>query len=153
MLNQFGLMPCSILVLLLSTTALTGCSRKDDREIIAELNRKWIASYATRDTTTIQRVLADDFIMISPKGVKLDKHEVMSMIASTEVETAATIDSTRITMFGDIALLVGYIHFTQKSSAVTLHGSNVYSDMYVKRNGKWQAVSAHVTLLDISPMK
>jgi ankyrin repeat protein len=52
-------------------------ARHADSAIVAGLHRSWIASYAPKDTATMQRILADDFIMINPKGVKMDKMSVI----------------------------------------------------------------------------
>jgi hypothetical protein len=48
----------------------------------------------------------------------------------------------------DVAILSAWTHFSFKSNGKQMIGKNCYQDVYVKRNGKWVAVSAHVTLLN-----
>lgn len=117
--------------------------------IVRQLNQEWIASYATRDTATMQRILADDFIMISPKGVKMDRMSVIANVGSTATTTKGSIDSASVRVFGNTALVVAYTHFSIQSNNQTTNGSNCYSDLYVKRTGVWKAVGAHVTVLNI----
>lgn len=137
------------LLLLLLVLPIAGFSQQSDSALVGELNRQWIASYATKDTATMQKILADDFVMISATGKKLSRMDVINNVGSPELSNQAYIDSTSIRVFGQIALVVGFIHFTIESKGEKMQGKNCYSDMYIKRRGKWQAVSAHVTLLDM----
>jgi hypothetical protein len=98
----------------------------------------------------MQQILADDFVMISPKGGKLTRMDVILNIGSADMKTTASIDSTSIRIFGQTALVVAYTHFTIESKNQILRGNNCYSDVYIKRKGKWKAVAAHVTLLNMN---
>ena len=122
-------------------------SQSSDSAIVSQLNRSWIASYATRDTATMEKILAEDFIMIGPKGNKLTRMDVIRNVGSTDVTSAGTIDSGSVRVFGNTALVVAYTHFSVTSQGQTMNGSNCYSDLYVKRKGVWKAVGAHVTVL------
>ena len=122
-------------------------AQPSDSAIVSQLNQKWIASYATHDTAAIQQILADDFIIVVPNGKKMDRLSVIRNVGSTDVSTIATIDSSSVRVFGNAALVVSYTHFSITANGQTSHGKNCYSDLYVKRNGKWKAVSGHVTML------
>ncbi len=121
--------------------------QKDSLEV-SRLNQNWIASYAKKDTTAMNRILAEDFRMISPNWKILSKSDLIKNIGNPENQTIATIDSCSIQLFGTTALVVGYISFTFKTKTESAKGRNVYSDLYVKRAGRWTAVSAHVTRLE-----
>jgi ketosteroid isomerase-like protein len=122
-------------------------AQPSDSAIVSQLNQKWIASYATRDTAAMQEILANDFIIVVPNGKKMDRLSVIRNVGSADVSTTATIDSSSVRVFGNAALVVSYTHFSITANGQTSHGKNCYSDLYVKRNGKWKAVSGHVTLL------
>jgi ketosteroid isomerase-like protein len=124
-------------------------AQQTDSAIVSKLNLDWIASYAKRDTTTMQRILADDFLLISPIGTKFDRESTIRNVGSMERTTVSTVDSSWVRVFGNTALLVAYTHFSITSNGQTTNGRNCYSDLYVKRNGVWQAVSGHVTMLNI----
>lgn len=126
-----------------------GFAQQTDSAIVNRLNQQWIASYAQKDTTAMQQILADDFLMISPKGTPLNRMDVIRNIGSPDITTTATIDSTSIRIFGQTALVVAYTRFSITSDGKTIHGSNCYSDLYVKRQGAWKAVAAHVTLISL----
>jgi ketosteroid isomerase-like protein len=134
-------------LLLILFISFNSSAQQTDSSIVSQLNRNWIASYATRDTVTMQQILADDFIMINPKGSKLSRTDVISNVGLKEISVTATIDSASVRIFGQTALVVAYTHFTIRSKDQTSQGSNCYSDLYIKRKGKWKAVAAHVTVL------
>ncbi|KAA2238897.1 nuclear transport factor 2 family protein [Chitinophaga agrisoli] len=125
----------------------TSFGQESDSAIISRLNRNWIASYATKDTAAMQQILADDMIMIAPKGNKLNKTDIIRNVGAADITTTAEIDSTTIRVFGQTALVTSYTHFSIQTDQQTMHGTNCYSDLYIKRKGVWQAVAAHVTLL------
>jgi hypothetical protein len=45
---------------------------------IVESERQWAESVATGDTTVIERILADDFIGVDPKGQQYGKSKMIS---------------------------------------------------------------------------
>ena len=138
---------CILLVLLLK--ALPAGAQASDRDIVAGLNRTWIASYEKKDTAAIERILAADFVMVNPAGKKIFREDVIKNVGSKDQDNIAIIDSAEVRIFGNTALVVAYLHFTLTSNGKTSNGTNCYSDLYVKRKGIWQAVAAHVTLLSM----
>lgn len=134
-------------LLIIFLTPFIGFAQEPDGVIVDQLNSKWIASYATRDTATMQQILSYDFVMISPKGVKMDRESVIANIGSTATTTKGVVDSASVRVFGNTALVVAYTHFTILTNNKTMKGTNCYSDLYVKRSGVWKAVAAQVTVL------
>ena len=59
------------------------CARNDQKEAeryIVESERQWAESVATGDPSTVERILADDFLGVDPRGTLYDKSK---MIADT----------------------------------------------------------------------
>ena len=58
------------------------CARDQDRgkaeRYIIESERAWAESVATGDSSVVERILADDFVGIDPKGRAYDKSEMVS---------------------------------------------------------------------------
>ncbi len=52
--------------------------QKDVERYIIESERQWAESVASGDTTVIQRILADDFVGVDPKGRQYRKAEMIS---------------------------------------------------------------------------
>jgi uncharacterized protein (TIGR02246 family) len=122
-----------------------------DVETIKKLNQDWLHSIAHRDSATLANILADDFVMISPNGAKLSKKDNLSMVASAQIEyQSINVDSIDVRLLNDdVAIVSCWLTFKFKSDGKDMSGKNCYQDVYMKRDSKWVAVSAHVTLLHI----
>lgn len=128
----------------------TAFAQSKDIEAIKSLNEAWLKTYPTRDSITLSKILADDFILVNPRGIRMTKKEVLLGLNSPEVETISVhIDSVGVRIFGDIGLITCKTTFILKMNNKESTGKNCYSDLYAKRNGKWSAVAAHVTLLSM----
>ncbi|HJT73762.1 MAG TPA: nuclear transport factor 2 family protein [Chitinophaga sp.] len=142
-------MKFTLLFILLVIPRLGFSQEKDKQEILA-LNEQWLKSYAPRDTATLSRIFADDFILVSPKGTKMSKQDVLLNAMSPNQETVSIhIDSADVRLFGDTGLITATTTFILRIDGKEVKGKNCYSDLYVKRNNKWVAVAAHVTLLSM----
>ena len=61
---------------------------------------------------------------------------------------SAHVDSARVRLLNaETGIVTGYASFVLKDGGKEVTGRTCYQDVYVKRNEKWQAVSAHVTNL------
>jgi uncharacterized protein (TIGR02246 family) len=135
---------------ILTLISQTGFSQSKDIEILKSLNTEWINSYPTKDSTTLNNIFADDFVLINHKGVKMTKKEIVDNLARQEI-VAAKVDSVDVKLLADdVGVIIAYATFILKSDGKEMTGRNCYQDIYVKRKGKWMAVMAHVTLLSFN---
>ena len=120
-----------------------------DAEKLKKLNQDWLNSILTKDSSTLSGILAEDFIMVNPSGQKLSKKDNLSAISSTRVEfSSIVVDSITVLLISpQIGIVSCWTRFTYKADGKEGKGKNCYQDIYRKRKNKWQAVAAHVTLL------
>ncbi|MCF0065181.1 nuclear transport factor 2 family protein [Dyadobacter chenwenxiniae] len=122
----------------------------DDSDVIKQMNTQWLQSYPKRDTASLSRILADDFVMISPTGKKLSKTDVLRNVLTPDQQIInVTIDSTDLQIVNNVGLLTAYTSFVMKDKEKIRKGKNCYSDVYIKRKGTWVAINAHETLLEL----
>jgi hypothetical protein len=122
------------------------CTRKDDhREVeryIIESERQWAESVATGDSSTVERILADDFIGVDPKGRFYDK---ATMVADTRKVPKNFLSNhandIKVRFYGETAVAQGDETWERRSGD-PLRGRFVWTDTWVRRNGKWQIVAA-----------
>jgi hypothetical protein len=77
------------------------------------------------------------------------------MFKMDDMKNVAKSDSISIKIDGvdvrplttDVAIITGYASIATNPSAKAIPTRNCYQDVYVKREGKWVAVAAHVTVL------
>ena len=93
-------------------------------------------------------ILAEDFILISPNGSKWTKQAMINNLEKQEL-ISINIDSVNTRLLTEnTAILTAYTSFVMKIDGKNVDAKNCYQDVYLKRKNRWQAVSAHVTLLN-----
>jgi ketosteroid isomerase-like protein len=123
---------------------LCHCSaQKDQKETeryILESERQWAESVATGDTSAIERILADDFVGVDPKGQLYNKSQ---MIADTrnapKTFVSNRLNDVKVRFYGSTAVAQGSETWEKRSGE---RGRFVWTDTWLQRNGRWQIVAA-----------
>ena len=97
----------------------------------------------------MEKIFADDFVLISPKGIKMTRRDIIDNLNKQET-VSINVDSINVQLLtNEVGLITAYTTFVLKINGKDMTGQNCYQDVYIKRNGKWSAVAAHVTLLNM----
>ena len=128
----------------LSCFLLCGCGHKyDEKEIqryIVESERQWAESAASGDTATVERILADHFLGVDPKGRLYTKAEMIAKHAdSPNYFVSNHLNEVKVRFFGETAVAQGQESWERRTGE---RGRFVWTDTWVRRNGKWQIVAA-----------
>ena len=131
----------SLAVLLLAGVALAQSSgTAADRAYIEKAESDWAETVATHDCSVLERILADDFVGVDVDGSQYDKAAAMKSCKSPESKFASNhLDSVKIRFYGDTAIAQGSESWKLKSGR---SDKFVWTDTWLKRNGKWQIVAA-----------
>lgn len=111
---------------------------------LEQLNADYIRSVQHGDVSRFDEMLAGDFLCSLPDGRLLDRAQFLEMTAQPVTIRDLEAHDVRIRMFGDVALVHARTAFTLADGR---RGSGRYTDVWAKRDGRWLAVSAHVTRL------
>jgi ketosteroid isomerase-like protein len=118
-----------------------------DREQLLRLNGDYIDSVKTSNVDRFREILADDFLCSLPDGRVLDRAEFLDHTARSTGLAALDTEDVRVRIMGesgDMAIVHARTTFAQRDGT---KGSGRYTDVWARRNGRWLAVSAHVTRL------
>ena len=141
------------LLILFLIVNLTTRAQSADVAAIKALNEAWIHSYLTKDTATVGRIWADDFILINPAGKRFTKQDGIRNMASPTIHfLSSAVDTAEVHVTGNL----GYIHARASFTSVDAggkrtSGSTDYLDVYEKRKGRWVCIAAHVIYLGDHP--
>ena len=113
-----------------------------DHRILTELNRDYIASVQHGDVRRFQELLADDFLCSNPDASLVDKAQFLLQTARPVSISDLVADQVQIRLLGDIAIIHGRTNY-RTAAGEQRHGR--YTDVWARRDGRWLAVSAHVT--------
>ena len=144
------------LIACLACLVLCSCTsnernRPEAERYIIESERQWAESVATGDTTTLERILADDFIGVDPKGPFYDKAKMISDTRnSPKYFVSNHANDIKVRFYGDTAVAQGDETWERRSGE---RGRFVWTDTWVKRNGRWQIVAAEDVIAPEQPAK
>lgn len=111
-------------------------------QYICQGARGWAESVASGDTTTVQRILADDFVGVDPKGQMYRKAEMVANTAKgPEFFSSNAINDVLVRFYGNVAVAQGSETWVRKKGE-PVHGKFVWTDTWLNRDGKWQIIAA-----------
>ena len=115
---------------------------RSDLDVLAALNRDYINSVQHGDVRRFDEILADDFLCSNPDGSLVDKKQFLAQTARPVTISGLTAEDVKVRIIGDVAIIHARTSYTTASSE---HRNGRYTDVWALRDGKWLAVSAHVT--------
>lgn len=135
-------------IFILTGLSLSSYAQTGDASIIKKLNRQWLDAIVQEDSAALSRILADDFVLINPGGMRRTKSDNISLHHSGQQVTRVDIDSQDIRFLTDeVGIITVWTtnYISQGTEKIVL--KICYMDIYQKRKGEWKAVAGHVTLL------
>jgi ketosteroid isomerase-like protein len=135
-------LPCALAVL--GLLFLCDCSvEKDPKETeryFLDSERQWAESVATGDTSAIERILADDFIGVDPKGLLYTKQQMIDETRDApKYFVSNRLNDVKVRFYGNTAIAQGSETWEKHSGE---RGRFVWTDTWLQRNGRWQIVAA-----------
>jgi ketosteroid isomerase-like protein len=124
--------------------ALCNCKQRYDQKeaelYITDSERQWAESVATGDKTVIERIPADDFVGVDPKGQLYDKAKMVSETGDAPKYFSSNhLNEVKIRFYGDTAVAQGNESWERKGGE---RGRFVWTDTWVRREDRWQLVAA-----------
>ena len=106
------------------------------------------AALLKADTTALSSMTADEFVEISRLGTLRTKADNLREIASGALKlTTVKYDSLTVRVYGDVAVLQGLADNTGTFRGMPFAGKLRYTRIFVRRDGRWQAVAMQHTML------
>jgi ketosteroid isomerase-like protein len=121
---------------------------------IRQIESDWGEAFERGDMATLDRLMADDYILTDPLGNVRSKAESLAAIKTNELRFESTeSDNINVRVIGDTAVVTGRSRFRGRYKGWPMTGQYQYTDVLVKRSGSWQAISSHITALGTSLLR
>jgi ketosteroid isomerase-like protein len=119
----------------------------NERAII-DLDRKRMRAMAAKDVDTLESVLADDLIY-THSSARLDTKRtlIQAMVSGTTVYTSVEPSDVKAQDLGDSVVLTGIAQIKVVSNGTPNAFGVRFTDVYTKRDGRWQMVTWQSTRL------
>jgi ketosteroid isomerase-like protein len=115
---------------------------RSDFDLLSALNRDYIQSVQDGDVRRFDEILAEDFLCSNPDGSLVDKKQFLAQTARPVTISGLTAEDVKVRIIGDVAIIHARTSYTTADGE---QRNGRYTDVWVRRDGKWLAVSAHVT--------
>jgi ketosteroid isomerase-like protein len=136
------LLCCALLTLSLCCCLPARAATGDEQQLLA-LEQRWLTAGMERDIPALREILADDFLDVSYQGKLRNKADHLSSTLAPSKSTQ-TLQELKVRLYGDTGIVTGL------DKIVSADGTKTYevrfTDVFVKRAGRWQAVSGQETL-------
>ena len=106
---------------------------------LLQMERDWSRAGTTKDIDIINRILADDWISVDFHGKTVNKAQAIAELKSaTSSPPAIEFGDMKVRVLGTTAIVTG----------ADRSGGYVWMDVFMKRNGNWQAVASQSTKVE-----
>lgn len=149
-----GLSPLVAVLLIFSPAVPTRAqqpatySQAEAEAYIRQASADWATSVATNDGSVLERILAEDFVWVLEGRVLNKTQAVADAAAGPGPFLSNSLDYVNIRFFGDTAVAQGRETW-RRSRGPILHGRFIWTDTWVRRNGRWQVVASQDTVIPV----
>ncbi|MGA2770762.1 MAG: nuclear transport factor 2 family protein [Bryobacteraceae bacterium] len=145
-------------VFLAASVLAFGQASKSDtaatEQTVTQLERDWSQvglkkENLDKDLKTLDRIVADDWVGLDFQGTANTKAQSMANLKSGAATTQSfELGPLKVRVFGNTAIVTG--SDTEKSTykGKDSSGKYVWTDVFVNRNGRWQAVASETTKVE-----
>jgi ketosteroid isomerase-like protein len=113
-----------------------------DLDELTLLNRDYVASVQNSDVNRFDEILAQDFYCSNPDKSLVDRAGFLKQTAVPAVIKNLEARDVKIRIMGDFAIIHASTSYTMPDGTQAV---GRYTDCWTRQNGRWLAVSAHVS--------
>src|SRR5690349_13568476 len=129
-----------------ASLAMTGKGREEtmrnDLEELTQLNKDYVDSVQNCDVKRFDEILAADFYCSNPDKSLVDRAAFLQQTAKPIAIKNLRAHDVKIRVLGDFAIIHAQTSYTMPDGK---QAEGRYTDCWARQDGKWLAVSAHVT--------
>jgi hypothetical protein len=120
-----------------------------DRLELTNIQQQLAAAWVADDRAVIERVLAPEWCLTGLDGRISTRADVLRDVFETRTHRilAVTVDDVRVRVFGDAAVVTGRTHGRGEFARTPYDVVIRFTDTFVRREGRWQAVASHASLV------
>ena len=137
-----------VFVLMLSGSAMAETS-KSDAEIVAALDTEYQAAVERNDAETMDRILADDFVLVLGNGTANDKAKLLNNARSKKFiyeKQVEVDDSQKVRVWKDTAVVTAKLWVKGTQDGKAFDFKLWFSDTYVRTKDGWKYVFGQASL-------
>ena len=112
-----------------------------------QIENQWAEADKNKDAAALGRLLADDWIFLSPLGPETKAQHLAGLKSGGDKLESITFIEMKVRVFGNTAVVTGHEHEKSSNNGKDTSGDYLWTDVFVKRQGHWLAVNSQDTPL------
>lgn len=139
------------LALTLGILVMVGATNKarssvDDEKAVAALDTEYQAAVKENDAATMDRILADDFVLVTGLGKTYSKRDLLEEARSKRMQYERQEDSQqKVRVWGDTAVVTALLWAKGTQDGKPFNYKLWFSDIYLKTEKGWRYVFAQAS--------
>lgn len=118
--------------------------QQSDHAVLTALNTDYIDSVQNSDVRRFDEILSAEFYCSNPDGSLVDRAAFLMQTAQRVAIRNLRAEDVLIRIIGDTAIIHARTSYMKPDGTP---GGGRYTDVWMRQNGRWLCVSAHVTRL------
>src|SRR5262245_51528319 len=119
----------------------------DDEKIVAALDKQYQKAVEQHDAATMDRILADDFVLVTGRGVVYTKADLLRDARNkTEIYERQEDSQQKVRVWGDTAVVTALLSVKGTSGGKPFEYQLWFSDTYVRTSKGWRYVFGQASL-------
>ena len=132
-------------MMLIALAVQAAAPAEADRRALEALNAAWLNAYVTRDAAALDAILAEEFVVTYGGGRQVGRDRLLARLADpSQAIVSVRWENLNVQIVGDTGIVTARSILRLRGDDGESEVRNDYADVYVRRNGRWQAVAAHV---------
>ena len=135
-----------LLLALIGLSQAADSGRSADEQQIRKIEQEWLEAIVKRDAAYLEKIEAPDFMVTGPSGRTLDKKaDIKDTTSGATNFQSMKIERLKVRLYGDTAIANGIAQVKATTNGKDETGTYAWTDVFVKMEGAWRAVSGQVT--------
>ena len=117
-------------------------------QALINLENKWVGALVKPDTATLESIFDDTYVDTDEHSHRSDKQGVLSVLKSDELKVESIkLSDMQVHGYGDAAVVTGSASQVGNFKGQPLTATIIFTDTFIRQNGKWRAVASHRSAL------
>jgi ketosteroid isomerase-like protein len=122
----------------------TGQGTDATSKTLIDLENKWIEALEKSDAAALDAIFADTYVDTDEMSHRSDKQAVLAVAKSGDLKIESIkLSDMQVHVYGDAAVVTGSAAQAGNFKGHPLTAKIIFTDTFVKQNGKWRAVASH----------
>jgi len=118
-----------------------------ERDIV-KLENDWGTAWQKKDAAFLQKLFADEYLSTDNEGATYTKAQDLANVAALGTSvTSFALSDMKVHVYGDTAIVTGLNTTKQTLKGKDTSGAYRFTDVFVKRDGRWQVVATQGSLV------